>query len=330
VDEAGGAIELCNVALDLRNSILWGNSAADGHEIYIEPGGASSVKFDHSIVKGPSSGNSAPFVRLPNSGSDGHFGTPDDDYGDLRPTLQSGAVDRGDNSLVPSGITTDISGNPRFVDIFHNGAIVDVGAYEYQLPLIAVAGSYLPDGDYPHYGYREPTMEVTFNGDLNYSTAQASDLIVLDPLTNLPIPGVTFKSASYNTASRTVEWTLSSPLPDGNYRAKILAGSVADLGGNSLSADFTFDFFILSGDANQDRKVDAKDLGILSANWQGSGKTFSQGDFNYDGKVDISDLYILASKWQQTLAPPPPPPAAPVSLVRTPSRTAMRIINMVG
>jgi hypothetical protein len=85
------------------------------------------------------------------------------------------------------------------------------------------------------------------------------------------------------------------------------AGSVADLYGSPLVADFSFDFFVLGGDANRDRKVDVADLGILATNWQQSPRTFADGDFDYSGTVDVNDLGILASAWQQQLAPPSAP-----------------------
>jgi hypothetical protein len=119
-------------------------------------------------------------------------------------------------------------------------------------------------------------------------------------------------------------------LPDGNYTVTLPAPAVIDTAGNVMSGNYSFGLFSLAGDANHDRVVNAKDLGILSMNWQGSGKTFAQGDFNYDGIVDIKDLYILASRWQKALAPPPPP-AVPVSLgVRAPVRTATRLVGLIA
>jgi len=53
----------------------------------------------------------------------------------------------------------------------------------------------------------------------------------------------------------------------------------------------------LPGDANGDNKVDVGDLGILAANYGGTGKSWSEGDFNYDGKVDVGDLGILAANY---------------------------------
>jgi xylan 1,4-beta-xylosidase len=53
------------------------------------------------------------------------------------------------------------------------------------------------------------------------------------------------------------------------------------------------------GDANSDGVVDVGDLGILAANYGGSGKTWAQGDFNGDGLVDVGDLGILAANYGQ-------------------------------
>jgi hypothetical protein len=53
----------------------------------------------------------------------------------------------------------------------------------------------------------------------------------------------------------------------------------------------------LPGDANGDGMVDVGDLGILAANYGGSGKSWAQGDFNGDGLVDVGDLGILAAHY---------------------------------
>jgi hypothetical protein len=51
------------------------------------------------------------------------------------------------------------------------------------------------------------------------------------------------------------------------------------------------------GDANGDGMVDVGDLGILAANYGGTGKTWAQGDFNGDTLVDVGDLGILAAHY---------------------------------
>jgi predicted outer membrane repeat protein len=321
---AGGAFWLEDSSLELRNTLSWGNSAAgDGDEIYLYPSGSSSVAYHNSVVA-PSGPSQSPFLRAPSPGADGYYGTPDDDYGDLRPMLDNPTaepriVDGGDNFYLPAGITTDIAGNPRIVDVFHDGANVDVGAYEYQLPLKALSGSYVVDAP-------APTVAVKFNGDLNFLKVEASDLILLDPVTNRPL-GIVPASRGGDVLSRTATWSFSSPLPDGNYRALLKQGSIEDRAGNPLAADFTFDFFVLGGDANRDRHVDNTDLGILSSNWNAPHADYSHGDFNYDGQVDVADFKILTDNWQKTLAPPESP-ATPVLSPATSKKT--RTITTLG
>lgn len=150
-----------------------------------------------------------------------------------------------------------------------------------------------------------------------------SKVKVVDTDTNLSIAA----DVSLFLGSPIVRAKNAKSFADGNYRIIVEAGAFTDQSGNTLTTAFNADFFILSGDANRDRRIDAVDLSILSANWQGSGKTFVDGDFNFDGKVDISDLYIVASKWQQTLAPP----ALPAVLISTtpPRRTPVRVATSV-
>jgi hypothetical protein len=52
----------------------------------------------------------------------------------------------------------------------------------------------------------------------------------------------------------------------------------------------------MPGDANGDGMVDVGDLGILAANYGGSGN-WAQGDFNGDGLIDVGDLGILAANY---------------------------------
>jgi len=129
----------------IRNTIFWTNTAAtSGPAIYnidsnpvltntlIQGGCPAAVGTCYGVVL-----TSDPFfVRDPDPG-DGNWGTlADNDYGDLRLTLASFAINMGDNSFVSVG--TDLDGNPRIFD-----ALVDLGAYEFQqvvnrlfLPLI--------------------------------------------------------------------------------------------------------------------------------------------------------------------------------------------------
>jgi hypothetical protein len=86
-------------------------------------------------------------------------------------------------------------------------------------------------------------------------------------------------------------------LPNGNYRATLPAGSVVDGAGNALAAPYVFEFFVLNGDANHDRYVDAADQAIVTANMNQPG-TFADGDFNADGVVNSADQAYLTANWQ--------------------------------
>jgi hypothetical protein len=90
--------------------------------------------------------------------------------------------------------------------------------------------------------------------------------------------------------------------------------------------------YTLDGDANLNGAVNAADLGILAANWQGNGKVFSQTDFNYDNKVDLMDLYGLGVNFNQSVlfaAPASLPLPLPPAPARAPTRTATRVVELV-
>ena len=111
----------------ITNSIIWANS---GEQI-TGPGGDVVVRF--SDVQGG-------FVGQGNINADPRFTDPA--AGDYRISTGSPVIDAGDNTAVPTGVTTDLDGNPRFVDDPNTpntgvpghgfAEIVDMGAYEFQ------------------------------------------------------------------------------------------------------------------------------------------------------------------------------------------------------
>jgi len=134
----------------LTNVIMWGNTATNGQGIYnssstplisysnIQNCGSSSrfwviacgTDGGHNIAGDP--------LFVDADGADNTPGTADDN---LRLQLTSPAIDAGNNSAPGlSGVTTDLDGNPRFVDIptvpdtgSGTPPIVDMGAYEARL-----------------------------------------------------------------------------------------------------------------------------------------------------------------------------------------------------
>ncbi len=102
----------------LRYNCVYGNPAYNYSGI-TDPTGA-----DGNISADPR------FVQV-DPGSDGIWGTADDDYSDLRLLADSPCIDAGDNATVPAEVTTDLDGNARVIN-----CLVDMGTYEvdYGLP----------------------------------------------------------------------------------------------------------------------------------------------------------------------------------------------------
>lgn len=331
----GGGIHVgSGASVSITNSIIWSNIATEGAGIYVAT--SASAIVSRSTVQGgfAGGGNSDAdplFNQNPAIGPDGIWATPDDDYGDLRLQAGSPCLDAGINSAVPSGITVDLNGNERFSDIpgaNDPGALVDMGAYERQ-GVFGVTQSIL-DPDLP-----SPLLKLSFSRAMSPGSLNPSDLVVNVVNSDGSLGTlIGVLDVSYNPATSAATFTLLGVLADGNYRGRLPAGSVSDAAGNPLGTDYTFDFFVLTGDANRDRVVDVRDLYIVSQNWLGTGKTFSQGDFNYDGTVNQADLTLMAQRWQLKLDVPPPPsapaPASPTSAgKRAPTRTPARAIQLV-
>lgn len=307
-------------AMTISNSIFWGNQSPTTQIFQ-----SSSLTIANSDVEGGASGIgnidiNPKFARDANPGADGTWGTSDDDYGDLRLQLTSPCIDAGDNSLVPLAGMIDLACNPRIADapnVRDYGAITDMGAYEWTPPI-----DYL-------FNSSKPKITASLGIDLDPATLDVSDLALLNVTSNLPLDFSAYASVSYDPITRTATWEFSRPLPDGDYRATVAAGSVKDTLGNGLPASLMGNLFALGGDANRDRKVDVGDLYILATNWNGAASTFSQGDFNYDGTVNAWDLAILSGNWQKTQAPPPAPAAPPSLPVAAARRTPVRVVKLI-
>ncbi|MFN8483108.1 MAG: choice-of-anchor Q domain-containing protein [Anaerolineae bacterium] len=131
----GGAVYNVNSRVEIRNSILWGDSAPNNSEIFTDTSSRNSKTWVYySIVQGSGSSGfwttEAPntpgtFDGGNNLDTDPMFqGAPSN----LRLQYASSAINKGNNTYV-SGVTTDLDGNPRIV-----GGTVDMGAYESPCP----------------------------------------------------------------------------------------------------------------------------------------------------------------------------------------------------
>lgn len=126
-----------------------------------------------------------------------------------------------------------------------------------------------------------------------------------------------FNSGAWNGTSvfGAIQSSLAAGSPSRDGVGYGLSSQIAltTIGSFTINSGDTLLRYTLDGDANLDATVNAVDLGVLSANWQGGGKVFSQADFNYDAKVDLMDLYGLAVNFNQSVVP-----ALPVSLPQAP------------
>jgi uncharacterized repeat protein (TIGR01451 family)/fimbrial isopeptide formation D2 family protein len=136
--DRGGGIYNYNSSPRLYNAILWGNAATtSGPQMANEYG---SPRLYYSLVEGgcPSGATcNQPFLTVdplfvaPVTASSAPTTT-----GDYRLGFRSPAIDAGDDTAVPGGVTTDLDGNPRIV-----GPTVDMGAYEWRLTVRYVDAS---------------------------------------------------------------------------------------------------------------------------------------------------------------------------------------------
>jgi hypothetical protein len=123
-----------------------------------------------------------------------------------------------------------------------------------------------------------------------------------------------------NMATLTFPGFTNGVLPDGRYRATLAAAGITDGAGNALSANYTFDFFFLTGDANHDAAVDLLDFNILSENIGQTGRDFTQGNFDYNSTVDLIDFNLLAKNYGTTVGPELFSATRIASTARNPSR----------
>jgi hypothetical protein len=161
----------------------------------------------------------------------------------------------------------------------------------------------------------------SFNHDVHSSLSSAS--IQLERLSPNPTP-INISEPLWNPSTNTATFTFSGILPDGNYRATLLASGVTNSNNASMSSDYLLPFFFLAGDLNHDASVSISDFITLASNFNKTNATYSDGDINYDGTVSIADFITLASKFNTTLPafqPAVPEPAASEIITTTPSPT---------
>jgi hypothetical protein len=165
-------------------------------------------------------------------------------------------------------------------------------------------------------------IAIRFNHDVG-SLLEQDDLVVRGVNTvDHPISGF-----SYDPATQTGVWTLSTPVINDKLRLILDDAGVPGLDGDwtngadaypsgdgNPGGDFDFRINVLRGDANQDGKVNSLDLGVVKAklnrtatNPGGGASGYSVfADVNADGLINVLDLgFIKAHPYRPLVEPGP-------------------------
>ncbi len=179
----GGAVQCARGSVSLTNCVLWGDSSPTGPEIAVgfDSSHIGAVAVTRSAVQGDAAGayvasGSTLTWSLGNIEADPLFANPT--AADYHLLPGSPCIDAGDNAAVPAGITTDLDGNPRFVDDLSTTdtgqgtpPIVDMGAYE------AVSTSFaLAEGDVIWTKYIGPRIQIVVSS----GTTGVQRAVILD------------------------------------------------------------------------------------------------------------------------------------------------------
>jgi len=117
-----------------------------------------------------------------------------------------------------------------------------------------------------------------------------------------------------NNAVLTFPGLAAGKLPDGNYQLTVLAAGVTSSDGFQLTADYSFNFFVLTGDVNGDRVTNDRDLYLVWQNLLKAPALRNLGqDLDGDGQITNADIAVVKDDYLATL--PAPPNFAPSSRI---------------
>jgi len=195
--------------------------------------------LDHTTITYDDPG----FVRTASSGADSTWGTEDDDYGDLNLIPTSSMIDAGNNNATYlSGVTTDLEGKPRFMDVTTiadtgegTAPIVDRGAYESTgiAPDLISGVSNNVAGEIAYGDTFTWTVTVTNTGSMtsSFSTGQ---IILTD---NLPTSGATYGTAQVQNTSG-ITGTVGCNIASNTLTCSADGGVIIDDSGGKFDASF--------------------------------------------------------------------------------------------
>ena len=165
-------------------------------------------------------------------------------------TVLGGGTTISGNSVVAGAGRS--SGTASFPDIAANSP----GFGNYTLVPAVTASSFV-------FNTAPLTLNFTFTENVSASLS-AADLVVQLAGGGSVSP---ISYAGYNASTNTASFTLPTNLAYGNYTAHFVSGGVTDASNNPLLPGFSFNFFVLSADANHDGKVNAEDFAALASHY---------------------------------------------------------------
>lgn len=205
----GGGIYNDNSNPTLHNSILWGNSAGrDGDQLYNTWNSAPTIAYSNIQGSGGSGTGWDGTLGVDGGGNiDADPRFTDLAAGNVRLEPDSPAIDAGNNAAVPPDVSTDLDGNPRFVDIPfipNSGSgtppIVDMGAYEASFADVSLSKTIFP----PFIAPGEKitfTLHLTGSGSLTATQAILTDTLpAFLTVQNILVNGVTITDTGTSPA----------------------------------------------------------------------------------------------------------------------------------
>jgi hypothetical protein len=168
---------------------------------------------------------------------------------------------------------------------------------DYRAVFRVVGDSVAPEVNASEFVYQNAPQRLrfTFSEDVS-ATLSLADLVLENLTTSTTVP-LSNLSASYETSTNT--WTVTFPgylygaLPNGQYRATILAAGVFDPAGNAMTQNHERNFSFLMGDADGNGVIDFDDYALIDNGFLNGLTGYTNGDFNYDGVIDFDDYAII-------------------------------------